>query len=156
MAGNIETDLARLRELLGEVNDLDHAAAVISWDQNVMMPSGGSEARGAAMETLAKIRHDRFTSAEVGQLADRLGSWAATQPEASIDRALVERTAYDWDRERRVPSQLAGDLAAFEAVTIPIWLDAREKRDYKLFAPSLAKAIDLKRRVIDCFEQTAS
>ncbi|HRA48607.1 MAG TPA: carboxypeptidase M32, partial [Thermomicrobiales bacterium] len=35
-------------------------------------------------------------------------------------------------------------------------LDAREKRDYKLFAPSLAKAIDLQRRVIDCFEPTTS
>ncbi len=156
MATNVEKDLARLREIAGEVNDIDHALAVISWDQMVMMPSGGAEARGAASETLAKIGHDKITAAEVGQLTERLMPWAETQPEDSIDRCLVERIAHDFDRERRVPSALAGELAGFEAVTVPIWLEAREKKDFTIFAPALQKAVDLQNRVIECFPPTES
>jgi carboxypeptidase Taq len=156
MATNVDKDLARLREIMAEVHDLGHALAVISWDQMVMMPSGGSAARGAASETLATIMHDKMTAAEVGQLTERLMPWAETQQEDSIDRCLVERTAYDWDRERRIPSSLAGELAGFEAVTVPVWLEAREKKDYTIFAPSLQKAVDLQNRVIEHFPPTES
>jgi carboxypeptidase Taq len=156
MSSNTATDLKRLRELVAEVNDLDHANAVLSWDQNVMMPEGGSVARGAAMETVATIRHQKFTSPEIGQLTERLAGWAATEPEESIDRCLVERTAYDWERLRRVPASLAGELAGFEALHVPVWLEAREKKDYTIFAPSLQKAVDLQCRLIEYFEPTES
>ena len=49
--------LDQLKEILGEVEDLRHAEAVLEWDQNVSMPPGGSEARGQQLATLAKIAH---------------------------------------------------------------------------------------------------
>ena len=38
--------LNQLKEILGEVSDLNHANSVLSWDQQVNMPPGGGEARG--------------------------------------------------------------------------------------------------------------
>lgn len=154
MSSNTQADLKALRELLGEVDDLGHALAVLSWDQLVMMPEGGAVARGHSMESIAKILHTRFTSDEVGRLLDNLEGHAASLPEDDDDRCLIERTKYNWDRERRIPTELAGDLAAFEAANIPIWLEAREENDFNIFKPSLQKAVDLQKRVIDCFDPT--
>lgn len=154
LSGNAQSDLQALRALLAEVDDLNHTLAVLSWDQLVMMPEGGATARGHAMESVAKILHSKFTSDEVGRLLDSLEGHAASLPEDDDDRCLVERMKYHWDRERRIPTELAGELAGFEATHVPIWLDARKNKDFSIFAPSLQKAVDLQLRVIDCFEPT--
>ena len=58
--------LSTLKELLGEVSDLNKAASVLSWDQQVNMPPGGSEGRGQQLATLGKIAQEKFTSDEIG------------------------------------------------------------------------------------------
>jgi carboxypeptidase Taq len=156
LADNQQANLARLKDLIGEVHDLGHAGAVLSWDQLVMMPEGGGVARGHAMETLARIMHEKFTSDEVGNLLDKLEGYAASLPEDDDDRCLIERSKYHWDRERRIPTELAGELAGFEATHVPIWLEARKQQDYTIFAPSLQKGVDLHKRLIDCFDATES
>ena len=35
--------LNQLKELLGEVSDINKAISILSWDQQVNMPTGGSE-----------------------------------------------------------------------------------------------------------------
>ena len=140
MAANHDLDLARLKELMAEASDLDHALSVLSWDQLVMMPEGGAVARGASMETLAKIYHNKFTADEVGHLTERLAPYAESLPEDDDDRCLIEQTRRDWERERRIPEELAGELAGFEATHVPIWLEARKKQDFRVFQPSLQKA----------------
>jgi carboxypeptidase Taq len=156
VAADQQANLIRLKELVAEVHDLGHAGAVLSWDQLVMMPEGGATARGHAMETLAKIGHDKFTSDEIGSLLDTLQGYAESLPEEDNDRCLIERTKYHWDRARRIPTELAGELAGFEATHVPIWLEARKQQDFTIFAPSLQKGIDLQRRLIDCFDATES
>ena len=156
MADNQQANLARLKELIGEVHDLGNAGAVLGWDQLVMMPDGGAVARGHAMETLARIQHEKFTSDDVGSLLDKLEGFAAARPEDDDDRCLIERTKYHWDRARRIPTDLAGEMAGFEATHVPIWLESRKKQDYTLFAPSLQKGVDLHKRLIDCFDVTES
>ena len=42
----------KLKNLLGEIYDLNAALAVLGWDQQTYMPSGGAEERGNAMATL--------------------------------------------------------------------------------------------------------
>ena len=47
--------LKELKEILGEVADLNGAQAVLGWDQQTYMPPGGSESRGEQLSTLARI-----------------------------------------------------------------------------------------------------
>ncbi|MDO8753995.1 MAG: hypothetical protein Q7J80_08895, partial [Anaerolineales bacterium] len=64
--------LNQLKEILGEVADLNHAGSVLGWDQQVNMPRGGGEARGQQLATLGKVAHEKSTSDEVGRLLDEL------------------------------------------------------------------------------------
>ena len=52
--------LEQLKERLGEVADIDRAASVLSWDQQVNMPPGGNEARGQQLATLSKIAQEKL------------------------------------------------------------------------------------------------
>ena len=60
--------LEQLKERLGEVADIGSAASVLSWDQQVNMPPGGSEARGQQLATLSKLAQEKFITDEVGRL----------------------------------------------------------------------------------------
>ena len=64
--------LEQLKERLGEVQDIGHAASVLSWDQQVNMPPAGNEARGRQLATLSKIAQEKFITDEVGRLIDDL------------------------------------------------------------------------------------
>ncbi|MEA2628531.1 MAG: carboxypeptidase Taq, partial [Chloroflexota bacterium] len=60
--------LQQLKDTLGEVSDINRAAAVLAWDQETYMPRGGVENRADQLTTLRRIAHGRFTSNEVGGL----------------------------------------------------------------------------------------
>jgi carboxypeptidase Taq len=53
----MDEKLQRFKEMMAEVADLNTAAAVLDWDQQVNMPPGGMEARGNQLATLGKLAH---------------------------------------------------------------------------------------------------
>src|SRR5207302_6223002 len=58
--------LDQLKRLLGEVDDLRKAATLLFWDQRVMMPPGGAQARADALATVGRLTHERFVDPELG------------------------------------------------------------------------------------------
>lgn len=64
----VSTALEQLKEHLAQVSDLWDAAALLSWDQQVNMPAGGSEVRAHHLSTVQSLAHSRFLSDETGEL----------------------------------------------------------------------------------------
>ena len=54
----------RLLELSRETQLIGGCASMLGWDQEVLMPEGGIEYRGRQLALLAKLHHERKTSAE--------------------------------------------------------------------------------------------
>ncbi len=102
--------LQELRARLAEVSDLSRAAGVLGWDQRVTMPPRGTEARAEQLSTLGRIVHERFTDDEVGRLLDRAEPLVEAQPYDSDDRSLVRVTRRDWEKARRVPTELRAEM----------------------------------------------
>ena len=99
-----------------EIADLSKAAAILRWDQQTMMPPRGAAVRAEQLATLGRIAHDRFTDPEVGRLLDELVGFEAQHEYDSFEASLVRVTRRDWEKERRVPSELrAGDVARIHA-----------------------------------------
>jgi len=61
------TQIDRLRTLLEEVFDLRASAAVLEWDQQVNMPSGGAPGRAMQLSLLSRLAHERFIADEIGE-----------------------------------------------------------------------------------------
>jgi carboxypeptidase Taq len=141
--------LERLKVILGEISDLQHAEAISDWDSRVSMPPEGAEARANVVATLTRITHERFVSDEVGRLLEELEG-----VEDETDAALVRLTRREYDRARRVPGELAAEMAHAAGVAVAAWDKAKAASDFVSFAPHLERQLELKLRYVDCFPKT--
>ena len=64
--------LKTLKSKLADIHNIQAASAVLGWDQQVLMPPGGAEARANQLATLDKIGHELFITDEIGQLLEDL------------------------------------------------------------------------------------
>jgi len=125
---------------------------VLFWDQRVTMPPLGTPARANAVATLGKILHDRFVDDEIGSLLEALRPLEESLEHDSDDASLVRVTRRDWEKERRVPSELRTELLRAGSEGHLAWVEARKNDDFASFLPVLERNFDLKRRYIECFE----
>jgi carboxypeptidase Taq len=146
--------LTALKERLGQHADLDHAASLAHWDQLTKMPPGGTGARAEALGTLSRISHEMFVADETGRLLDGAASEleraeGGTDPD-SDDARLIKLTRRQWEKARRVPSDLAADMARASSLGQEAWAAARVTSDFAGFAPYLERNLELARRYVDC------
>jgi carboxypeptidase Taq len=143
--------LDRLKEILGEVADLNSAAGLLSWDQQTYMPEGGSPARGQHLATLGKIAHEKATSDEVGRLLEDLKAEYTNADAASDEAALVRVAARDFDKAVRVPAEFVAEQAIVSTNAFDAWTQAKAKSDFSIFLPHLEKVLALVKKHISFF-----
>src|SRR6185437_7814664 len=86
-----------LRQRLAEIADLGKTAALLSWDQQVMMPSGGAAIRAEQLATVGRIAHTKFISPEIGRLLDDLHDFGEQHEYDSFEASLVRVARRDWE-----------------------------------------------------------
>jgi carboxypeptidase Taq len=143
---------ADLKSRLAEIHDLRRAQEILFWDQTVMMPPGGGAVRGAQVTTLDRIAHEKFISDEIGTLLEALAHYEQELDYDSDDASLIRTTRRDWEKAHRVPAELAAEMTGAAADAHDVWAKARAENDYALFLPHLERAVELKRRYVECFE----
>ena len=144
--------LASLRTRLAELSDLEALGRLAAWDQRTMMPPEGGPGRGAQMATLERLAHERATADEVGEWLDEL---EVADGLGELDRDVVRLARRDWDRARRVPGELAAEMAQTFADSQSVWLTAREADDFATLAPALRRNVELARAYAACFDDAA-
>ncbi len=147
----MEKKLAQLKTLLGEVFDLYSAAALLSWDQQTYMPSGGAEGRSYAVATLETLGHQKFTAPELGHLLDDLAGETEKLDPDSDETRLVRVTRRQYDKQTRVPAALVTEMAQASALGFQYWQEARAENDFARFQPHLQKIVDLRRQYAALF-----
>jgi carboxypeptidase Taq len=141
--------LEHLRERMAELADLSGTTMLAAWDQLVMMPADGAPARAQQLGTLARLTHERATSQEIGEWLAELDGQQLGELDADITR-IARR---DFERARRVPSELAVELAQASARGQESWRAAREADDFVAFAPALRRNVELARAYGDCLAE---
>src|SRR5262252_8894378 len=145
------TALAQLKARLLEVDDLQHAADVLRWDQTTYMPPGGTSARGRQLATLTRLAHERFTDAEMGRCLEAAEREAAGLPADSDEAPLVRVTRRLWDQSIRVPTPLVSEFQEHISHTYQAWTVARPANDFSTLRPLLERSLELSRRMAECF-----
>ncbi|MHB9024546.1 MAG: carboxypeptidase M32 [Armatimonadota bacterium] len=147
----METKIQELKARLLEVNDLESAGALLSWDQTTYMPPEGMEARGRQMATLGKLAHEKLTDPAIGRLLDALQPYAESLPYESDEAGLVRVTRRHYERAVKVPSTFVARLNQHLAETYDTWVKARPANDFSLVRPYLEKTVDLSREWANYF-----
>jgi carboxypeptidase Taq len=134
-----------LKNHLAIVTDIGDANSLLSWDQNTKMPAGANVARGQMMATLGILAHERMTDKRVGKWLKELGQ-AKLSP---VDVAMVRQARRAYDRSTKIPASFVETWAKQRSKAQAVWIEARQKNDFNLFAPELKKVFDLSRQYAD-------
>ncbi|MHB1469039.1 MAG: carboxypeptidase M32 [Solirubrobacteraceae bacterium] len=135
-----------LRARLAELSDLGSLASLADWDMLVTMPAEGAAGRAHQLGTLTRIVHERAVAEEIGGWLQQLDG-ADLDP---VDADLVRVARRDWERARRIPPELAVELAEAHASGQQLWQRARAQDDFAAFEPALARNVELARVQARC------
>lgn len=136
-------------ELWGEMDDINCANAILSWDQSVIMPAKGAKARGYQMTTLSRLSHERLTSPNFGKLLENLSDWAAGLDYHSDEASMIRVARRQYDKMKKLPTELVTKISQVGNESYFAWLEAREANDFKVFAPKLEEYINVLREAAE-------
>jgi carboxypeptidase Taq len=137
---------------LGEISDLQRAGYLLSWDQETKMPPLGAPARAEQLATLARLGHDRFSAPELGALLEELRELEESSAPESFEASVIRVTRRDYEKKRRVPSELRAELTRAASLAYAAWLEARAAADFELLLPHLERRIALTKEYVACYE----
>jgi carboxypeptidase Taq len=140
---------------LAEIHDLGKVTGLLGWDQQTMMPPRGADARVHQIGTMTRLTHDRIVANETRRLLDAAEQAVAAMPAESDEASLVRVARRDVEKVRRVPTELAVEMATASARAFPAWVEAKKTSDFDGFLPHLERALDLRRRYAACFDDVA-
>src|SRR5262249_19254144 len=128
-----------------ELATLASCSAVLGWDEQTYMPTGGAAHRGNQMAMLAGLQHQRATDPKIGELLAIVeGASPAAEP-GSAEVANIRELRRGYDRRTRLPRALVEELARTTSMAQSEWVAARAASDFARFRPWLEKIIELKR-----------
>ncbi len=130
---------------LEELGQLEQIMGILHWDQEVIMPTGGAQARGEQLASLAGVIHEKMTDPAIGELLDQLESGASNDFDP-YQQCNIRETRRVYDRETKVPTELVQELAELGSRGHHVWAKAREENKYSDFAPVLERLIELKKQ----------
>jgi carboxypeptidase Taq len=142
----------QLKTRLAEVTDLAQVASLVGWDQMVMMPQAGAGLRANQRATLTRVIFEKFIDPEVGRLLEDVRSYEDSLDPDSDDAALIRVARRDYEKAVRVPTELRSEIARASSVGVQAWAKAKEASDFSILLPQLERAIELRQRYIDCFD----
>ena len=142
----------RLSKHLVQVRDLQMATSLLNWDRETYMPEGGAAARARQLGTLTSMAHELFVRDQVGEWLEQLAGLEAQLDPASDEASVIRVTRREYEKQRRVPSELVGEMAQAESLGHQSWVKARKEANFALFEPSLAGVVALRIRWAECFD----
>lgn len=134
-----------------KIGDLQHAEAMLSWDEAVMMPRGGGPSRAESLATLAGVVHTMISDARIGDWTDAaaeesgLGEW---------ERANVREIQRIWSRARALPESLVVEFSRETARCEQAWREARPENAWDAMLEPLSRVVELSRRRADLLGST--
>jgi carboxypeptidase Taq len=141
-----------LRHRLGEIHDVEKAAALLSWDEETKMPPSGAEARAEQRATLNRIAHELEVSDELGALLEELRPFEEQHDPESFEASLIRVARRDHAKAVRVPPELRAELTRAGSLGYQAWLRAREQEAYGIMLPHLERYLELRLRYVACFD----
>jgi len=135
-----------------EIQRINSAASLLSWDQETYMPAGGGEARAEQISTLQGIAHQKLVSPEIERL---LATWVDPQTGEIRDspgdawdepsRSLLREVWRDYSRAKKLPSDFVITLSRECSLAQQVWAEAKENHAFSQFLPNLRTVLSLKR-----------
>jgi carboxypeptidase Taq len=139
---------ATLEKTFYRLSQLEHAGAILGWDQQVMMPKKGNDARGRAFAELAVLSTEIIQDPSLAELFDAADQEAGEL--ADWQRANLREMRESWKKANAVPKSLVEAKALATNECEYAWRTLRKDNNWRDFEPLLQKVFDLTREEAQC------
>lgn len=139
--GNMTDTYTLLVEKFQQLDRLDHAMTFLQWDQLVMMPSAGNDARAKSIAELASMRHEMLTTPEIGDLLHEAGE----QVEGAEEKRSLLEMEREWQQAVCLPSRLVKAQSLAGSKCEHGWRSQRQNNDWKGFLTNFREVVQLSR-----------
>ncbi len=147
----MDEKLRELRHRLQEINDLQLAARLLSWDLRTYMPPGGAQARGRQLATLKRLAHEKQVDPALGRLLDNLLAHSSNLAYESDEAGLIRIARRDYEQAVNVPPKFVAESAALFNQSYQAWVTARPDNNFSAVRPLLERNLELSRRYAEFF-----
>jgi carboxypeptidase Taq len=137
------TKYEELLEKVYEINDIEKANALLSWDRETNMPKAGITARVQQMTTLNRLSHVMFTADEMGELIEAAAVEVEDAPFDSNEASLIRLLRRTYDNARKLPPEFVARISEVGGHAHGAWVQAREENDFEAFRPWLEQVVEL-------------
>lgn len=139
--------LDEFKSYLHEMNQYEHVTTLLYWDMETNVPKLGQEAHVEALTHFSSKAFEMSTADKMGEMLDGL---AAPEEYETLDdtwKFIVRRMKRDFDRNKRIPVELYTEFVRAQAESGNAWRDAKNASDFAIFAPHLAKMVEMTREM---------
>ena len=134
-----------IKNYVQKIADLNGAAAVLSWDKEVYMPSGGAAARSRQVATLSSLSHSQFTNPQLLENINRLLQLNELNADERINLIRLQR---DINIQTKFTTAFVEKMSMAVSRGYHAWVGARQKSDYSQYQEALQDLIELKKESI--------
>lgn len=142
----MKKELEIIYKIQRDVSVLFSVLTLLDWDQKTYMPREGNEDRAEEMACISKLIHEKFLSEKLYKAVRKLHSSKIFKALKEKDKVVVKRLYKEVADARKLPIRFVEELSRVTSRAVMAWQEAKEKNDFKIFAPWLEKIIKLKRK----------
>jgi len=140
----VQQDYEVLASKLREISSLGGISGLLGWDEMTMMPAGAVQSRASQKKALASVLHEKSTDPVLGELLSKLEQ-ADLQSVDAYQQANVREASRNYRKAVALSEELVRREAGLESRGYQTWVQARQAKDWKLFAPVLKEWVAARR-----------
>lgn len=134
------TGVDTVLDIYRDIDAIHSAIGLMGWDRQVLMPPGGSKARGIHTERLTNLSHALLTSE---RLKDAVESAKSQISEDSDELAMLHRLDREIGIESKLPASLVSRKAKVSSDSYEVWKRARAENDFPAMKPYLTELFEI-------------
>ena len=134
----------KLQNQLEKAMALQTAMVLFEWDNETAAPKEAAERTAAVIGSLSRQYLDIMTGEKLKTALEECSGQMSEMTE--VEQAIVRETKEEVEKLERIPADEYRSFAELTARATGIWADAREKKDFSLFAPVLKEIVDYQKR----------
>lgn len=134
----------KLQNQLEKAMALQTAMVLFEWDNETAAPKEAAERTAVVIGSLSSQYLDIMTGEKLKTALKECSGQMSEMTE--VEQAIVRETEEEVEKLERIPADEYRSFAELTARATGIWADAREKKDFSLFAPVLKEIVDYQKR----------
>ncbi|OON93291.1 MAG: hypothetical protein ATN31_06630 [Candidatus Epulonipiscioides saccharophilum] len=133
---------------LQQMNNFQHAASVLYWDMQTIMPKNGAQAHIEALTQLSDHSFKLWASEKTDNFLTKLSESSNFEQLDDISKIMVTKLKEDFDRDKNIPPELVSRRTTRTNQSEQAWKTAKNADDFETMVPYFQEIIDISKEIV--------